>query len=125
MKAIATILMGLALYAPASAQNPKPQAETKPAQPCLAVSPNTPEGQPGRGSLRTFFYYLESSGLPLKDVKAYYKRKELEKLEQSGVRIVVTTTPSVSVRGNETQANTKSGSETNSSATSQTSAGCN
>lgn len=125
MKANSTILLGLGLCALAFGQDPKPQAEAKITHPCLAVSPNSPEGQSGQGRFRTFFYYLESSGLPLKDIKSYYKRKDLEKLENSGVKVVVTTTVSVSVRGNETQANSKSGSETNSSATSQTSAGCN
>jgi hypothetical protein len=125
MKTIATILLGLRLCALAFVQDPKPQAEAKPEHPCLAVSPNSPEGQSGKGPFRTFFYYLESRGLPLKDVKAYYKRKELEKLENRGVKIVVTTTKSVSIVGNETQASTKSGNETNASATAQSSAGCN
>jgi hypothetical protein len=125
MKTNAAILLGLGLCALVFAQDTKPQAESKPTHPCLAVSPNGPDGQPGKGPFRTFFYYLESSGLPLKDIKAYYKRKELEKLENAGVKIVVTTTQSVSVRGTETQANTKSGNEANSSATTQSSAGCN
>jgi|SRR5579863_9637058 hypothetical protein len=125
MKSNATILLGLGLCALAFAQDPKPQAEAKPEHPCLAVSPNSPDGQSGKGPFRTFFYYLESRGLPLKEIKAYYKRKDLEKLENRGVKVVVTTTKGLSVRVNGTQAHTESGDETNSSATAPFSAGCN
>jgi hypothetical protein len=125
MKTNVAILLGLGLCALAFAQNPKPPAEAKPEHPCLVVSPNSPEGQSGKGPFRTFFYYLESRDLPLKEIKAYYKRKDLEKLENKGVKIVVTTTQRVSIPENATQANTKSNNETNSSATSQPSAGCN
>jgi hypothetical protein len=125
MKANASFLLGLGLCALAFAQDPKPPAEAKPTHPCLAVSTTSPEGQSGQGPFRTFFYYLESSDLSVKDIKGYYKRKDLEKLESRGVKIVVTTKEAVSVRQNGTQTNTRSGSETNSSARAQTSAGCN
>jgi hypothetical protein len=115
MKTKATILLGFGLCALVFAQDPKPQVEAKPTHPCLAVSPNGPDGQSGKGPFRTFFYYLESSDLPLKDIKSYYKRKDLEKLENRGVKIVVTT--SLSIRGTP--------NETNPSSTSPTSAGCN
>ena len=125
MKANVTVLLGLGLCALALAQDPKPQAETKPAHPCLAVSTTSPEGRSGAGPIRTFFYYLESRDLSIKDIKGYYKKKELEKLESRGVKIIVTNKESISVRANETQASSKAGQETNSSATAQSSAGCN
>jgi hypothetical protein len=125
MKTDVTILLGLGLCAVAFAQDSKPPAEAKPTHPCLAVSTTSPEGRSGTGPIRTFFYYLESSDLPIKDIKGYYKKKDLEKLESAGVRIIVTNKERVSVRANETQASTKSGQETNSSAIAQSSAGCN
>jgi hypothetical protein len=60
-----------------------------------------------------------------KDIQGHYKRKDLEKLESQGVKIIVTTKEAVSVKQNETQTDTESGSETSSSARAQTSAGCN
>jgi len=36
------------------------------------------------------FPYLESRNLPVHDVKDQYKRKELEKLESKGVKVIVT-----------------------------------
>ncbi len=124
MRTNATILLGLGIYAVAFAQDAKPPAEAKPTHPCLAVSTTSPEGQSGQGPFRTFFYYLESSDLSVKDIKGYYKKKDLERLESRGVRIIVTTKEAVSVRQSETQTNTKSGNETNSSARTQASAGC-
>jgi hypothetical protein len=125
MKTNVTILLALGFCALASAQDPKPQTEAKPTHPCLAVSTTSPEGRSGAGPIRTFFYYIESRDLSIKDIKGYYKKKDLEKLEDRGVKIIVTNKESVSVRANETQASTKSGQETNSSATAQSSAGCN
>jgi hypothetical protein len=126
MKTSATILMGLGLCALALAQDhPKPPSEAKQTHPCLAVSTTSPEGASGQGPFRTFFYYLESRDLSVKDIQGHYKKKELEKLESRGVKIIVTTKEAVSLKQNETQADTKSGSETNSSTTAQTSAGCN
>ncbi len=122
---IATVTLGLALCVPVFAQNSKPQTEAKPTQPCLAVSPNDAQGYSGSGPLRTYFYYLESRDLPMKDIQARYKKKDLEKLESKGVKIVVTTKEAVSVREQNKQTNTATGSEANSSATAQASAGCN
>lgn len=84
MKANVTILLGLGLCALALAQDPKPQAEAKPAHPCLAVSPTSPEGRSGAGPIRTFFYYLESRDLSIKDIKGYYKKKESREAGESG-----------------------------------------
>lgn len=36
------------------------------------------------------FPYLESQNLPMHDVKDQYKRKDLEKLEAKGVKIIIT-----------------------------------
>jgi|HubBroStandDraft_4_1064222.scaffolds.fasta_scaffold10948_3 hypothetical protein len=36
------------------------------------------------------FSYLESANFPLKEVKTYYLKKDLEKLEARGVKVVVT-----------------------------------
>jgi hypothetical protein len=36
------------------------------------------------------FPYLESRNLPIHDVKDQYKRKDLEKLESKGVKVIVT-----------------------------------
>jgi hypothetical protein len=125
MKTNAAVLLGLGLCALAFAQDPKPQTEAKQTHPCLAVSTTSPEGWSGQGPFRTFFYYLESRDLSIKDIQGHYKKKDLEKLESRGVKIVVTTKEAVSVKHNETQTDTKSGSETNSSTRAQISAGCN
>jgi tetraacyldisaccharide-1-P 4'-kinase len=125
MKTSATTLLGLGLCGLALAQDPKPQSEAKQTHPCLAVSTTSPEGFSGQGPFRTFFYYLESKDLPVKDIQGHYKKKDLEKLESRGVKIVVTTKDAVSVRQNESQTDTKTGSETNSSIRAQTSASCN
>jgi hypothetical protein len=125
MKTSATILLGVGLCGLALAQDSKPQSEAKQTHPCLAVSTNSPEGSSGQGPFRTFFYYLESRDLSVKDIQGHYKKKDLEKLESRGVKIIVTTKEAISVRQNETQTGNKSGRETNSSTTAQTSAGCN
>jgi hypothetical protein len=125
MKFSATILLGLGLCSLSLAQDSKPQSEAKQTHPCLAVSTTSPEGLSGQGPFRTFFYYLESKDLSVKDIQGHYKKKDLEKLESQGVKIIVTTKEAVSVKQNETQTDTESGSETSSSARAQTSAGCN
>jgi hypothetical protein len=125
MKSSVTILLGLGLCNLALAQDSKPQSGAKQTHPCLAVSTTSPEGFSCQGPFRTFFYYLESKDLSVKDIQGHYKKKDLEKLESQGVKIIVTTKEAVSVKQNETQTDTKSGSETSSSARAQTSAGCN
>lgn len=35
------------------------------------------------------FYYVEASGLPVRDTKARYSKKDLEKLEAKGIKITV------------------------------------
>lgn len=122
---ITVVILGLVVCVPVVAQTDKPQMEAKQTQPCLAVSPNDAQGYSGSGPLRTFFYYLESRDLSMKDIKVRYKKKDLEKLESMGVKIVVTTKEAVSVREQNKQTNTATGSEANSSATAQSSAGCN
>jgi hypothetical protein len=121
----ATVMLGLALCVPMFAQNSKPQTEIKPTRPCLAVSTNDPNGYTGAGPFRTWFYYVESSDLSVEDIQTHYNKKDLEKLEGRGVKIVVTTKEAVSVREHTKQTNTESGSEANSSSTTQSSAGCN
>lgn len=44
------------------------------------------------------FLYIDSSGLPLKETKARYSKKDLEKLEASGVHVTVTSAPDPNVR---------------------------
>ena len=35
------------------------------------------------------FYYVEASGISVKDTKARYSKKDLEKLESCGIKIIV------------------------------------
>lgn len=59
-------------------------------KPCLIVQ--TLKAEPGPLGIPSpeRFPYLESQNLPMRDVKDQYKRKELEKLESKGVKIIVT-----------------------------------
>lgn len=41
------------------------------------------------------FSYLESDKLSMKEIKTYYRKKDLEKMEKQGVRIVVVTPDAV------------------------------
>ena len=62
---------------------------------CLIVYPMTTNlaGQPGSVaaflSRQSRFYYAGSKGLPMSDVKHKYSKKDLEKLEKAGVKIVL------------------------------------
>lgn len=62
---------------------------------CLIVYPMTTNlaGQPGSVaallSRQSRFYYAGSEGLPMSDVKHKYSKKDLQKLEKAGVKIVV------------------------------------
>lgn len=65
------------------------------AEQCLVVYPMTTNlaGQPGTVagllSRQSRFYYAGSEGLPMSDVKHKYSKKDLQKLEKAGVKIVV------------------------------------
>jgi hypothetical protein len=52
------------------------------------------------------FSYLESANFPLKEVKTYYLKKDLEKLEARGVKVVVTN-DTAQVRGSSCPATEK------------------
>ena len=62
---------------------------------CLIVYPMTTNlaGQPGSVaaflSRQSRFYYAASKGLPMSDVKHKYSKKDLQKLEKAGVKIVL------------------------------------
>ena len=62
---------------------------------CLIVYPMTTNlaGQPGSVaallSRQSRFYYAGSEGLPMSDVKHKYSKKDLQKLEKAGVKIVL------------------------------------
>ena len=62
---------------------------------CLAVYPGGDPciahwGVHAGGLTPGCYTYLESDGLPLKEIKTYYFKKDMEKLEARGVKIVVT-----------------------------------
>jgi hypothetical protein len=70
------------------------------------------------------FAYLESTNLPVGDVRVNYKKKDLEKLESRGVRIVVTTKEALSVRNQHSDQGNANSSSGQSNATVTASAGC-
>jgi hypothetical protein len=124
MKRYFVVAMLLALAVLAGAQT---------IQPCLAVYPSTGDRLQGlaEGGVVGLtlahgqrFFYLESTGLPLADVKVQYKKKELEKLEKKGVKIVVTTKEAVSAKEKHSEQTSGDSSSGQSSTTVQTSAGC-
>jgi hypothetical protein len=93
MKSCLCLLVVLLLWPVVVAQD-KPAI---PANACLAVYPG---GDPcvanwgvHAGRLTPgCFSYLESANLPLKEVRTYYLKKDLEKLEKRGVKVVVSST---------------------------------
>jgi hypothetical protein len=94
MKQTFLAVLALLLCANAVAADKKDQAVIPPNS-CLAVYPG---GDPcvanwgihaGRVTPGCFSY-LESANFPLKEVKTYYFKKDLEKLEGRGVKVVVT-----------------------------------
>ena len=63
---------------------------------CLVVYPMMANlgGQPVRClGCRTRYFYAGSIALPIKDVKDRYSKKEVEKLEKAGVKIVTAPAP--------------------------------
>ena len=70
------------------------------------------------------FTYLESTGIPMADVKVNYKKKDLEKLESRGVKIVVTTKEAFSVRNQHSDQGNANSSSGQSNTTITASAGC-
>jgi hypothetical protein len=102
-------------------------------EPCLAVYPvrGTGTSVAAAGVFAPFLYradhynYLESVALPLKQTKVSYSKRELEKLEKSGVKVVVTTKESVKVNAQEQRAGAnRDNRDTSVSATAKASAGC-
>jgi len=93
MKQTFLAVLSLLLCAIATSKDKKDQ--TIPPNACLAVYPG---GDPcvanwgihaGRVTPGCFSY-LESANFPLKEVKTYYLKKDLEKLEERGAKVVVT-----------------------------------
>ena len=69
--------------------------------------------------------YIESTGMGIHDTKPQYKKKELEKLESNGIKIIVTTEPVVNVNGKEHRAGSdRNNRDTDVSAVAELSAGC-
>ncbi len=102
-------------------------------QPCLAVYPVSGNRQQAweQGAYVGLalahgqrFFYLESTALPISDVKVQYKKKELEKLEKKGVKIVVTTKEAISAKEKHSDQATSDSSTGQSSTTVQALAGC-
>jgi hypothetical protein len=102
-------------------------------QPCLAVYPmggNRLTGFAAGGYVGLAlahgqrFAYLESVGVSVSEVKVNYKKKDLEKLEKNGVRIVVTTKEAFTVRNQHIDQNTGDASSGQSTITKTASAGC-
>jgi hypothetical protein len=86
-------VLSLLLCANATAKDKKDQ--TIPPNACLAVYPggNACVGNWGIHAGRetpNCFSYLESANFPMKEIKTYYLKKDLEKLEGRGVKVVVT-----------------------------------
>jgi hypothetical protein len=110
------------------AQSPKP---------CLAVYPSQKGNVAEGAALAPFtlgvsaltahgerFSYLESSDLPIKQVKVVYSKKELEKLEKTGVKIIVTTQQAFSAKENHSDEAKGSSTNGQSSMTVQGTVGC-
>jgi hypothetical protein len=94
MKQTVLAVLSLLLCANATAKDKKDQTVIPP-NACLAVYPG---GDPcvanwgihaGRVTPGCFSY-LESVNLPMKEIKTYYLKKDLEKLEERGAKVVVT-----------------------------------
>jgi hypothetical protein len=87
-------VLSLLLCANATAKDKKDQPVVPP-NACLAVYPG---GDPCVGNFGIHagratpncFSYLESANFPMKEIKTYYMKKDLEKLEARRVRVVVT-----------------------------------
>src|SRR5438128_328725 len=79
---IPLLVLGLVLSGQSLAQD----------KPCVIVSATKQETwYSSHGSFTAErFVYLDSMNLSMSQVKAQYKRKELEKLEKSGVKVIVT-----------------------------------
>jgi hypothetical protein len=99
---IATIVIALALTGSALAKK-KDSLDNLiiPQGACLAVTPG------GTACYSWFtkstsgdcYSYLESANLPMRAVKGWYGKKDLETLEDRGVKIVMTTKESYRVKG--------------------------
>jgi hypothetical protein len=94
LKPASLAVLSLLLCANVAVADKKDQAALPPSA-CLAVYPG---GDPcvanwgihaGRVTPGCFSY-LESANFPLKEVKTYYFKKDLEKLEARGAKVVVT-----------------------------------
>lgn len=69
--------------------------------------------------------FIEATGLSVRDTKPHYKKKELEALEASGVKIIITTEPAVHVNGDvHRQGADRNNRDEAVSATAEQSAGC-
>lgn len=94
MKQAFLFVLSLLLCGNATAKDKKDQPVIPP-NACLAVYPG---GDPcvanwgihaGRVTPNCFTY-IESANFPTKEIKTYYLKKDLEKLEERGVKVVVT-----------------------------------
>ncbi len=94
MKQTFLTALSLMLCINATAKDKKSQTVILP-NACLAVYPG---GDPCVGNWGIHagqvtpgcFSYLESANFPLKEIKTYYFKKDMEKLEERGVKVVVT-----------------------------------
>jgi hypothetical protein len=79
---------------------PLAMAKDAPIRPgaCLAVYPALPYSGCVGPIWKDHFKYLESAKLSMGQIKVCYNKKELEKLEAKGVKIVVTTEEAVRSR---------------------------
>ena len=89
------------------------QLVKNPQGPCLAVQPHM-----------RHFDYIESKNLSMKDIKARYSKGSLEKLEAQGIKIVVITEEAASVHDKSKTENGGNAAETNATAVTQSSVGC-
>jgi hypothetical protein len=110
MRQIVIAVAVLSLLVNAAAKDKKEQTAIPP-NACLAVYPG---GDPcvanwgvhaGRVTPNCFSY-LESANFPMKEIKTYYLKKDLEKLEDRGAKVVVTN-DTAQVRGSACPASQK------------------
>jgi hypothetical protein len=87
MKTISLIALTLLMCCSTFAKDKPPI----PTGACVAVVPSPPMDN-GCGIQKglNVFLYLESVGLPMKEIKTCYAKRDLEKLEARGVQVVVT-----------------------------------